>query len=384
MAKRDYYEVLGVQKGASADEIKKAYRKKAIQYHPDKNPGDKEAEEKFKEAAEAYEVLSDENKRARYDQFGHAAFEGGAGGGGGFSMNMDDIFSMFGDVFGGHFGGGGSPFSSFFGGGGGGSRQAVGSNLRVRVKLTLQEVANGCEKKLKVRHDVLCEHCNGTGAKDPNSVQTCPDCGGRGYVIRQQRSILGMMQTQQPCPRCGGTGQIIRDKCPFCSGTGVERKEEVVSVKIPAGVQAGMQLTVRGKGNAVRNGIPGDLYVLIEEEEQTELMRNGNDLIYNLLLDLPTAVLGGTVEIPTVDGKVKVKIEKGTQPGKMLRLRGKGLPDVNGYGMGDLLVNIGVYIPENLSSDERKLFEKLAESKNVQPSISSKRSFYERLKQMFE
>jgi len=245
-------------------------------------------------------------------------------------------------------------------------------------------VANGCEKKLKVRHDVLCEHCNGTGAKDPSSVQTCPECGGRGYVIRQQRSILGMMQTQQPCPRCGGTGQIIKDKCPFCNGSGVERKEEVITVKIPAGVQAGMQLTVRGKGNAIRNGVPGDLYVLIEEEEQTDLMRNGNDLIYNLLLDLPTAVLGGAVEIPTVDGKVKVKIEKGTQPGKMLRLRGKGLPDVNGYGTGDLLVNIGVYIPENLSADERKVFEKLAESKSVQPTISSKRSFYERLKQMFE
>lgn len=386
MAKRDYYEVLGVQKGASADEIKKAYRKKAIQYHPDKNPGDKEAEEKFKEAAEAYEVLSDDQKRARYDQFGHAAFEGGAGGAGGFSMNMDDIFSMFGDIFGGRSAGGfgGSPFDSFFGGGGGGRRQARGSDLRVRVKLSLQDIANGCEKKLKVRHDVTCEHCHGTGAKDPNSVQTCPECGGRGYVIGQQRSILGMVQTQMNCPRCGGTGQIVREKCPHCGGTGVEKKEEVISVKIPAGVQGGMQLSVRGKGNAVRNGVSGDLLVVIEEEEQNDLVRHGNDLIYNLLLDLPTAVLGGAVEIPTVDGKVKVKVDRGTQPGKMLRLRGKGLPDINGYGRGDLLVNIGVYIPENLSSDERKVFEKLAESKNVQPTVSSKHTFYDRLKQMFE
>lgn len=391
MAKRDYYEVLGVSKGASAEDIKKAYRKKAIQYHPDKNPGDKEAEEKFKEAAEAYEVLSDENKRARYDQFGHAAFEGGAGGfGGGAGMNMDDIFSMFGDIFGGHFGGGGgSPFESFFGGfGGGGSaqRKPVGSNLRVRVKLTLQEIANGCEKKIKVRHDVLCEHCHGTGAKDASSVQRCPDCGGAGYVTRIQRTILGQMQTRAACPRCGGTGKIIKDKCSFCNGSGVEKKDDVITIKIPAGVAEGMQLTMQGKGNAVRDGIPGDLYILIEEEQQQELIRQGNDLIYNLLLDLPTAVLGGTVEVPTVDGKVKVKIDKGTQPGKVLRLRGKGLPDVNRRygGNGDLLVNIGVYIPEDLSSDERKMFEKLAESKNVEPSLSSKRSFRERLKQMFE
>lgn len=385
-SKRDYYEVLGVAKTASADEIKKAYRKVAMKYHPDRNPGDKEAEEKFKEAAEAYEVLSNPDKRSRYDQFGHAAFEGGAGGfGGGASMNMDDIFSMFGDIFGGHFGGGGDPFSSFFGGGSrGGHRTPVGTNLRVTVKLTLQEIAKGCEKKIKVRHDVLCEACNGTGAKNPSSVQTCPDCHGTGHVTRVQRTILGNMQTSSPCPRCGGTGQIIKERCPKCNGSGVERKEDVITIKIPAGVGRGMQLTVEGKGNAVRNGVPGNLFVLIDEEENNELIRNGNDLIYNLLLDLPTAVLGGTVEIPTIDGRVKVKIERGTQPGRTLRLRGKGVPDVNGYRTGDLLVNIGVYIPENLSSDERKIFEKLADSPNMSPSSSSKKSFRDRIRQMFE
>lgn len=388
MAKRDYYEVLGVERTAQADEIKKAYRKLAIKYHPDKNPGDKEAEEKFKEAAEAYEVLSNPDKRAKYDKFGHAAFEG-AGGGGASSMDMNDIFSMFGDIFGGRFGGGGgSPFDAFFGGGGqtrGRAARPVGSNLRVRVKLTLAEIAKGCEKKIKVRHAVVCSHCNGTGAKDPKSVETCPDCHGTGYVMRTQRTVLGMMQTQTACPRCGGTGQIIKDPCPFCNGTGVEQKEEVITIKIPAGVGEGMQLTVEGKGNAVRNGVPGSLYVLIEEEPHEELIRNGNDLIYNLLLDLPTAVLGGTVEIPTVDGAVKVKIDKGTQPGRTLRLRGKGLPDVNRYGgTGDLLVNIGVYIPESISSDEKKLFQSLSQSKNMSPSASSRKSFKDRIKQMFE
>ena len=384
-SKRDYYEVLGVQKNASAEEIKKAYRKLAIKYHPDKNPGDKEAEEKFKEAAEAYEVLSNPDKRSKYDQFGHAAFEGGAGGYGAGGMNMDDIFSMFGDIFGGRFSSGGSPFESFFGGGSrGGRRTPVGSSLRVTVKLTLQEIAKGCEKKIKVRHDVLCDHCNGTGAKDPNSVETCPDCHGTGQITRMQRTILGSMQTSSPCPRCGGTGKIIKDKCTHCNGTGVEKKEDIITINIPAGVGRGMQLKVDGKGNAVRNGVPGDLLVLIDEEENGELMRSDNNLIYHLLLDLPTAVLGGTVEIPTVEGKVKVKVEKGTQSGKTLRLRGKGLPDVNGYGMGDLLVRIDVYIPENISSDERKMFEKMADSPNMAPSSSSKKSFRDRLKQMFD
>lgn len=383
--KRDYYEVLGVAKNATADEIKKAYRKKAIQYHPDKNPGDKEAEAKFKEAAEAYDVLSNDDKRARYDQFGHAAFEnGGAGGFNAGGFNMEDIFSMFGDIFGGHAGGGGGfgGFESFFGGGfGGGSssaRRPQGTNLRVRVRLTLEEIANGCEKKIKVKHDVLCDECHGTGAKNGSAVEKCPECNGTGYVTRIQRTILGQMQTRTACPKCGGTGEIIKEKCPHCKGTGVEKKEEIITIRIPAGVSEGNQLTMRGKGNAVRNGVPGDLYILIEEEEHPELVRYGNDLIYHLLLDLPTAILGGKVEIPTVDGKVAVKIDKGTQPGKILRLKGKGLPEVNTRRVGDLLVHVGVYVPENLSGDEKKIIEKLAESKNVMPSASAKREFREK------
>ena len=378
MSKRDYYEVLGVQKGASDEEIKKAYRKKAIQYHPDKNPGDKEAEEKFKEAAEAYEVLSDADKRARYDQFGHAGM-GGAGGFGGGGMNMDDIFSQFGDIFGGHFG-------DFFGGGGG-RRQRVnrGSDLRVRVKLTLKDIATGCEKKIKVRKAVTCTECGGSGAKDEHSTTTCPECGGSGYVTRVQRTILGAMQTQTTCPKCNGEGKIIKDACPHCKGEGVTIEEEVITINIPAGVAEGMQLSMQGKGNAARRGgIPGDLLIVVEEEKHPELIRDQNNLIYNLLLDLPTAVLGGMVEIPTIDGKVKVKIDKGTQPGKVLRLRNKGLPDVNRYGTGDLLVNIGVYIPEELSSDEKKTFEKLRESKNMKPNAAASKNFFARFRNLFE
>ncbi|MBP5455388.1 MAG: molecular chaperone DnaJ [Paludibacteraceae bacterium] len=376
--KRDYYEVLGVSKTASADELKKAYRKLAIKYHPDKNPGDKAAEEKFKEAAEAYEVLSDPEKRQRYDQFGHAGVGGAAGGGfSGGGMSMEDIFSHFGDIFGGGgFGG--------FGGGGSARRTRRGSDLRIRVKLTLKEVATGVEKKIKVRKYVACKHCNGTGAEG-NNYSTCTTCNGSGVVTRIQNTMLGRMQTQSACPTCGGEGKIISKKCPHCSGEGVVTEEEVITLNIPAGVMEGMQIPLRGKGNAARHGgVNGDLYVLIEEEEHPELMRDENDLIYNALLTLPVAVNGGTIDIPTVDGKAKVKIEAGTQPGKVLRLKGKGLPRVNGYGNGDLLVNIGVYIPENLSKDERKIFEKLQDSDNMKPSDSAKKSFFERFKSMFE
>lgn len=374
--KRDYYEVLGVEKNASADDIKKAYRKKAIQYHPDKNPGDKAAEEKFKEAAEAYEVLSNPEKRQRYDQFGHAGLggNGGFGGGGGFSM--DDIFSQFGDIFGGHFGG----FSDFFGGGGsrGGQRTNRGSDLRVKVKLSLEEVAKGANKKIKVRKMAACDECYGTGAKDGHSYKTCPTCQGRGSVIRMTNTLLGRMQTQSVCPDCGGEGKIITDKCPKCHGEGVCSQEEVITIQIPAGVAEGMQLTVQGKGNAARHGgINGDLLVLIEEEPHDELIREENDLIYNLMLSFPTAVLGGTVEIPTIDGKVKVKIDPGTQPGKVLRLRGKGLPSVNRYGgTGDLLVNISVYVPEKLSREERKMVESFASSDNFKADPNKSRSIF--------
>ncbi len=383
MEKRDYYEVLGVSKTASADEIKKAYRKKAIQYHPDKNPGDKEAEEKFKEAAEAYDVLSDPQKRQRYDQFGHAGVGGAAGGGfSGQGMSMEDIFSNFGDLFGGHF-------SSFFGEGfGGGSGRTYrqtrkGTDLRARLKLSLKEIATGVEKKIKVKRYVACSHCNGTGA-DGNEYTTCDRCKGTGRITRVQNSIFGAMQTQSVCPDCGGEGKIIKKKCSFCNGEGIVMSDEVISVKIPAGVADGMQLSMRGKGNAARHGgVDGDLYIVIEEEQDPELIRDENDLIYNLLLPVTTAINGGTVEIPTVDSKVKVKIDPGTQPGKMLRLKGKGLPSVNGYGTGDLLVNIGVYIPEKLSKDEKKIFEDLANSDNVQPSASAKREFIKHFKSMF-
>lgn len=388
MEKRDYYEVLGVDKSASADEIKKAYRKKAIQYHPDRNPGDKKAEEKFKEAAEAYDVLSNPDKRARYDQFGHAGLGGAAGNGGPFGgfgegMSMDDIFSMFGDIFGGH-GGGFGGFSGF-GGGASQQRRYRGSDLRVKVKLTLKEISTGVEKKFKLKKYVPCSHCHGTGAEGGSGTDTCPTCKGSGTIIRNQQTILGTMQTRTTCPTCGGEGRIIKNKCKECAGEGIVYGEEVITVKIPKGVADGMQLSMNGKGNAGKhNGISGDLLILIEEEPDKELIRDENDLIYNLLLDFPTAALGGTVEIPTIDGRVKVKIEPGTQPGKVLRLRNKGLPNINGYGTGDLLVNVSIYVPETLSKDEKKALESMEHSENFKPNLSVKDKIFKKFKSFFE
>lgn len=390
--KRDYYEVLGVDKKATADQIKKAYRKIAIKYHPDRQ-GDKseaekkDAEEKFKEAAEAYSVLSDEQKRQQYDQFGFDGPMGGGfggfGGGGGFSM--DDIFSMFGDVF-----GGGGGFGGFGGFGGGGSRQPRmhrGSDLRLKVRMSLKEIAAGATKKFKVRKDVCCPHCHGNGSADGSAPETCPTCHGSGSVLRQQRSMFGMIQTQSACPDCHGEGKIIKNKCSHCSGTGVVKGEEVIEINIPAGVQDGMVVTAQGKGNAgMHNGMNGDIQVFIDEEQNDTFVRDGNDLIYNLLLDFPTAALGGTVEIPTIeDTRLRVKIEPGTQPGKTLRLRGKGLPAVQGYGYGtgDLVVNISVYVPKELDKEERKTLEKLRESDNFKGDNATKKSIFDRFRNYF-
>lgn len=384
MAKRDFYEILEVSRNASKEEIKKAYRQQALKFHPDKNPGNKESEEKFKEAAEAYEVLSDDEKRARYDQFGHAGVGGAAGGGGfgGGGMTVDDIFEHFGDIFGG-FGFGG------FGGGGGGRRSRNvnrGSNLRVKVKLNMQEIAQGVEKKLKVNKYVSCSHCKGTGAEEGSAFSECSTCRGSGQVTRVTQTFLGQMQTTQPCPSCEGEGKIIKSKCVHCYGEGIVKDTEVVTVNIPAGVGNGMQMSVSGKGNAARRGgVNGDLLVLIEEEEHPDLIRDGNDLIYNMYLSIPDAILGSTIEVPTIDGKVKIKIEPGTQPGKILRLRGKGLPEVNSYGRGDLLVNINVWIPKTLGREEKKIFEKFAESQAFKPNPDkSEKGFFERMRNYFD
>ena len=370
--KRDYYEVLGVEKNASAEDIKKAYRKKAIQYHPDKNPGDKEAEEKFKEAAEAYDVLSDPQKRARYDQFGHAGMSGQGGfSGGGFSM--EDIFSQFGDIFGGAFGGGfGSAFGSAFGGSSsrGSRRVSRGSDIRIKVKLSLAEVVKGVEKTVKINKMVTCPDCHGRGAVSEADIKTCDHCHGTGMVTKIANTILGQMQTSSPCPYCGGAGKKITNPCRKCSGSGLVRNAEEITFKIPAGVQEGMQLTIQGKGNAAPNGgVNGNLLVVIEEEPPKEggLQRDGNDLVYTLNISIPDAILGCSVEIPYIDSKLKIKVDPGTQPGKILKLRGKGIPDVNGYSTGDYLIYVQVYVPKRVDRREKEVLEGWRTSSNFTP-----------------
>ena len=385
MAKRDYYEVLGVDKTANDDEIKRAYKKMAIKYHPDRNPGDKDAEEKFKEAAEAYDVLRDAEKRRRYDQFGPEGVNGMGGFGGGQSMNMDDIFSMFGDIFGGGFGGG-------FGGFGGqrqGHRKPVfkGRDQRLRVELDLNEIVNGTTKKFKLKNDITCSHCNGTGSED-GKTETCQTCHGSGYVVRTQQSIFGMMQSQSVCPECHGEGNVIKNKCHVCHGEGITKGETIVEVNFPPGLSEGMILTLEGKGGAGKhNGVNGDLQIVIKEKKHEELLRDGNDLVYNLLLSVPMATLGCTVEVPTVDGKAKINIEPGTQPGTVLRLKGKGIPEVQGYNRGqkgDEVINISVYIPETLNKEEKEIMKKLDTSENFIPSGSMRKKIFSKFRAFFE
>ena len=380
----DYYKILGVERTATADEIKRAYKKVAIKYHPDRNPGDKEAEEKFKQAAQAYDVLRDPDKRARYDQFGAAGVDGAAGGFGGFGaggMDLNDIFRNFGDIFDGAFGG----FGGF--GGGRGQRQYRGSDMRMKVRLTLEEISTGVTKKFKVRKDITCTECHGTGCASGHSPETCPTCHGQGYVIQSRRSFLGMMQTQEVCPNCHGEGTVIKHTCSHCHGEGVTSGEEIVEIKIPAGVAEGMVVNVPGKGNAAKHGgVPGDIQVLIEEEPHKDFIRDDTDLIYNLLLTVSQAALGDTIDIPTLTGKARIKIEPGTQPGTALRLRGKGLPAVQGYGVGtgDIVVNISVYIPEHLTKEERKAFEALRENDHMQPNDSIKDKIFRAFRNYFD
>lgn len=373
--KRDYYEILGVDKNASTDEIKKAYRKVAIKYHPDKNPDNKESEEKFKEAAEAYEVLSNAEKKQRYDRFGHQGVGGAGGGFSGGGMNMEDIFSQFGDIFGG--GSGGSPFDSFFGGGGrGGRRVRKGTNLRIKIKLTLQEIADGVEKKIKVNRLVV----------DPNTTfKSCPSCQGTGQIRKVMNTMLGQMMSTTTCPSCGGSGQLVDHRSPGTDSSGLLRNEEVISIKIPAGVSEGMQLSMSGKGNEVAGGVPGDLLIVVEEVEDDVLKRDGNNIIYDLYISFPFAALGEQVEVPTIEGKVKIKIDPGTQSGKILRLRGKGIKDIEGYSRGDQLIHVNVWTPKNLSKEEKEILEKFKTSSNFEPNPSkSDKSFFERMKEFFE
>jgi len=386
MAKRDYYEVLGVSKGADDKEIKKSYRKIAMKFHPDRNPDDKAAEEKFKEAAEAYEILSDADKRARYDRFGHAGVNQGAGGGG-FrgGMTVEDIFAQFGDIF----GDGGSPFESFFGGrGGGGGRRSQGqkgSNLRIKVKLTLEEVASGVTKKIKVKKQVSCNTCSGSGAKDSKAVSSCSTCRGSGYVRQVKSTFLGQMQTTAACPTCHGSGQMITAKCGTCKGDGRTMGEELIEIEIPGGVAEGMQLSMRGNGNAGMNGGPsGDLLINIEEVPHDHLQRDGMNLIYEMYLNFADASLGTSVEVPTIDGRVKIKVPPGTQSGKMFRLKGKGLPSVQSYGVGDQMINTNIWTPKTINDNEKKLLEKMRDMPNFKPQPGkSEKGFFERMKDYF-
>lgn len=381
MTKRDYYEILGVSKDASESEIKKAYRQLALKYHPDKNPGDKAAEEKFKEAAEAYDVLSNPEKKSRYDRFGHQGMNGASGFGGG-GMSMEDIFSHFGDIFGGAFG----NFGGFGSGSSRGRKVNYGSNLRVKIKLSLEEISTGVEKKINLNKYVQCKTCNGTGAKDGRSYSTCSTCGGRGQVSRITNTFLGQMQTTTTCPNCGGEGQTISEKCTSCFGNGIVKGEDIISIKIPAGVAEGMQLTVTGKGNfAARGGQPGDLIVLIEELPHEELVRDGNNLLYTKYISFPEAVLGTSIEVPTLEGKARIKIEAGTQSGKILKLKNKGLPSINSYGRGDLLVGINIWTPQNLSKEEKQSIQKLMDSENLKPKPGMKEpNFFSRMKEFFQ
>ena len=391
MEKKDFYEILGVNKNATADELKKAYRKLAIKYHPDKNPGDKEAEERFKEAAEAYDVLSNPEKRQRYDTYGHNMGPQGFPGGGasgfyqGGGMSMDDIFSMFGDIFGGHASGGMGGFSSAFGGRRTRKRRRRGDDLRITMKLTLEDLAKGVSKTIKLKSYVKDEHCNGTGAKNGTAFATCQQCNGTGVIQHIQQTMFGQQYVQSECPSCHGEGKTISEKCEHCHGTGVEHREQTVTINIPAGTMGGSVLTIKGKGNApMYGGVNGDILVVIEEIPHPELIRDGNDVIYNLMLDFPTAALGGSVEVPTIGGRARLKITAGTQPGKILRLRGKGLPSPDSRAQGDQLVNIMVYIPENLSADEKTKIESFKESENMKPSESVKKRIFSKLSHIFD
>jgi molecular chaperone DnaJ len=388
VAKRDFYEILGVAKGASGDEIKKAYRKVAMQFHPDRNPGDKAAEEKFKEAAEAYEILSDADKKAQYDRYGHAGLSGNGRGGhqGGAGMNMEDIFSQFGDIF------GDDLFGSFFGGGSGGkqrggqrSRGVRGSNLRIKLKLTYEEIAKGVTKNIKVKKHVACSTCSGSGAKDKGSVQACNTCGGSGQVRRVQNTFLGQMQTVTTCPTCNGEGTTVTAKCASCKGEGRVYAEENISIEIPAGVQEGMQLTLSGKGNAgERGGMNGDLIILIEEEQHKELQREGLNVAFDLHLSFTDVVFGTQVEVPTIDGRAKIKIPAGTQSGKVFRLKGKGFPAVNSYEKGDQLIHVSVWTPQNISAEEKAVLEKLSHSNNFKPNPDKNdKGFFDKVRDMF-